>query len=61
MFFLIVFFFPYFSLSTIDYEKFNFQKHFFTAFSMRNTRISHLLYISKEGEEGIYDLEKNIY
>ena len=54
-------FFPYFSLSIIDYEKFNFQKHFFTAFSMRNTRISHLLYISKEGEEGIYDLEKNIY
>ena len=49
-------FFPYFSLSTINYEKFNIQKHSFTSFSMRIT--SNLLYISKEGEEGIYDLEK---
>ena len=48
-------------LSTIDYEQFNIQKHSFTGFSIRNTRTSNLLYISKEGEEGIYDLEKNIY
>jgi hypothetical protein len=44
------------SLSTINYEKFNIQKHSFTAFSMRITL--NLLYIIKEGEEGIYDLEK---
>ncbi len=61
MFFLIVFFFPYFSLSTIDYEKFNIQKHSFTGFSIRNTRTSNLLYIRKEEEERIYDLEKKTF
>jgi hypothetical protein len=61
LFFLIVFFFPYFSLSTIDYEKFNIQKHSFTGFSIRNTRTSNLLYIRKEEEERIYDLEKKTF